>query len=145
MSGEIIGTTIAGRYRVRRKLGQGGMGAVWLVQHTESLQSFALKTLTAPKEGFDRMMLERFLREARAAAALRSRNVTKVIDAQMSYVHPGTNAPMPFIVMELLEGQTLDERIRTHGNIPAAQLVWMSKQVGRALDLAHQKGIVHRD
>src|SRR5260370_36501841 len=121
-SADIIGSTIAGRYRVRRKLGQGGMGSVWLVQHTESLQSLALKTLNAPREGFDRMMLERFLREARAAAALRSRNVVKVIDAQMSYGHPPKNEPMPCIVMELLEGPTLESPSRAHGTLPPRPL-----------------------
>ena len=142
---DLTGSTIAGRYTVRRKLGEGGMGAVWLVQHAESLQLHALKTLHRPRDGFEKMSLVRFLREARAAAALRSKHVVKVIDAQIGYVHPPTGEPTPFIVMELLEGETLEALIRERGPLPRAQVVWVLRQVARALDAAHAMGIVHRD
>jgi serine/threonine protein kinase len=138
------GTTIAGRYRVVRKLGAGGMGAVWLVEHNESLQLYALKTLH-PRGAIERMTLERFLREARAAAALRSKHVVKVIDAQMSHVNESNGEPMPFIVMELLEGMNLEQLLQKQGALPPAQVVWILRQVARGLDVAHQKGIVHRD
>ena len=138
------GKLLAGRYRVLRKLGAGGMGTVWLVEHAESLQHYALKTLH-PRAAIDRMHLERFLREARAAAALRSKHVVKVIDAQMNHLDPESGDPMPFIVMELLEGENLEEMVRRRGKLPKEEVVWILRQVGRALDLAHQKGIVHRD
>ena len=143
-SRNLSGSMIAARYRVIRKIGSGGMGSVWLVEHAESLQHYALKTLH-PRGAVDRMTLERFLREARAAAALRSKNVVRVIDAQMHYVHPITGDPMPFIVMELLEGQNLEQIIKERGALPKEEVCWVLRQVGRALDLAHQKGIVHRD
>ena len=82
------------------------MGAVWRVQHVESLQALALKTIDPGLAANPRRSI-RFLREARAAGALRSRHVTRIVDAQMGYVHDGV--PLPFLVMELLEGRTLQE------------------------------------
>jgi len=145
MSGrDLVGSTIAGRYKVLRKLGAGGMGAVWEVQHLESLQHYALKTLHA-HVATDPMSLERFLREARAAAALRSKSVVRIIDAQTTYVDPKTGELTPFLVMELLEGSTLEAIIQKRGALTSPELVWVLRGVGRALDVAHQKGIVHRD
>jgi eukaryotic-like serine/threonine-protein kinase len=85
------------------------------------------------------------LREARAAGALRSRHVTRIVDAQTGYVHDG--APLPFLVMELLEGRTLQELLDLEdaGRVGAGQLVWVASQLGRALAAAHERGIVHRD
>ncbi len=147
MAGDEInlsGQTVARRYRVLRKLGKGGMGSVWLVQHTESLQSYALKTLH-PRASQDRMMVERFLREARAAAALHSKHVVKIVDADMSHADPRSGQAMPFLVMELLQGQNLEQYVVTHGKLDAPVLVWILQQCARALDMAHAMGIVHRD
>ena len=85
------------------------------------------------------------MREARAAGALRSRHVTRIVDAQTSYVHDG--APLPFLVMELLEGRTLQELLDQldAGRLRAGQLAWVAGQLGRALTAAHERGIVHRD
>jgi serine/threonine protein kinase len=141
---DLTGSVVGGRYRVERKLGSGGMGAVWRVQHLESLQRYALKTLHATT-AHDRMSVERFLREARAAAALSSKYVVKIVDAQMGHLDEATLQPMPFLVMELLTGSNLGQILETNGAITAEQLVWVLQQVGRALDLAHSKGIVHRD
>ncbi len=141
---KLDGALLAERYRVKRKLGAGGMGAVWLVEHVESLQHYALKTLH-PRGEIERITLERFLREARAAAALRSKHVVRVIDAQMSHIHAATGEQMPFIVMELLEGENLEHMLQKRGPLTPAQVVWVLRQVARALDIAHQKGIVHRD
>jgi len=141
---DLTGTTIAGRYRVLRRLGVGGMGSVFLVQHTESLQHYALKTLH-DEVASDRLAVERFLREARAAAALRSKNVVKVVDAQMTHLEESTGHPLPFIVMELLEGANLEQIVQRQGRLSPAETVWVLRGVARALDVAHQKGIVHRD
>lgn len=141
---DLTGTTIAGRYRIERPLGQGGMGAVWLAQHIESLQRYALKTLH-PRVASDRLAVERFLREARAAAALRSKHVVKVVDAQMNHVDERTREPLPFLVMELLEGANLEELIAAHTRLTPDETIWVLRGVARALDVAHQKGIVHRD
>jgi serine/threonine-protein kinase len=115
---------------------------VWRVQHVESLQWLALKTIE-PGLAANPEAIDRFLREARAAGALRSRHVTRIVDAQTAHVHDG--APLPYIVMELLEGQTLQELLDAHGRITAGQLVWIASQLGRALAAAHERGIVHRD
>src|SRR6185295_4111976 len=139
---DLTGQVLDRRFRVEGLLGSGGMGAVWRVQHVESLQRWALKTID-PAHASNPQATERFLREARTAGALRSRHVTRIIDARMSYVHDGE--PMPFLVMELLEGCTLEQRIIERGPLRPGELMWVARQLGRALLLAHQRGIVHRD
>jgi eukaryotic-like serine/threonine-protein kinase len=139
---DLSGTVIADRYQVERKLGSGGMGSVWLVRHVESLQRYALKTLH-PDAARDAMSVERFLREARAAAALHSKHVVKIVDSRVGHVEGGQ--PMPFLVMELLQGQNLEQAIASRRAIPAEEVVHMMRQVARALDLAHSNGIIHRD
>src|SRR5262245_61546771 len=139
---DLSGQILDRRFRVERLLGRGGMGTVWRVQHVESLQALALKTIE-PGLAANPEAVERFLREARAAGALRSRHVTRVVDAQTGYVHDG--APLPFLVMELLEGRTLDEVLSADGQLTAGQLAWVAGQLGRALTAAHERGIVHRD
>jgi eukaryotic-like serine/threonine-protein kinase len=130
------------RFRVERKLGSGGMGTVWQVQHVESLQRFALKTL-ASELARDQIGIDRFLREARAAAALRTRHVVRVIDVQMGYQHAGE--PLPFIVMELLEGFDLEQLVTVRGRLSPGETLWVLRQIGRALGVAHRRGVVHRD
>src|SRR5258708_3474114 len=112
--GDLVGALIGGRYRVERKIGAGGMGTVWCVCHEESLQRYAMKTLH-PKAAGDRMSVERFLHEARATASLQSRNVVKIVDVQVTYVDPTRKRPMPFLVMELLTGSTLERLIEHRG------------------------------
>jgi serine/threonine protein kinase len=138
----LIGQTIDRRFRVERELGSGGMGTVWLVQHVESLQHYALKVL-ASDFAREPEVVARFLREARAAASLRTRHVVRIVDAQMSYVHAGV--PTPFLVMELLEGGTLDSVVALRHGLTPGQAVWALGQVARALAAAHAQGIVHRD
>ena len=139
---DLTGEVVDGRFRVEDRLGSGGMGTVWRVQHVVSLQRFALKTL-APAVATQADTMQRFLREARAAAALRTRHVVRVTDAQMEYQHGG--APLPFLVMELLEGRDLQQLLDARGKLDAGELVWVARQLGRALDVAHKQGIVHRD
>jgi eukaryotic-like serine/threonine-protein kinase len=139
---ELTGKVIDGRYRVIERLGRGGMGAVFRVQHIHSHEHFALKVLH-PNVAADKMMVERFVREARAAAALKSKHVVKIVDAQRDFMLDG--APMPYLVMELLTGSNLESILERRGPLPAGEVVWMLKQVGKALDQAHERGIVHRD
>jgi len=141
---DLTGQILDRRFRVERLLGKGGMGAVWRVQHVESLQALALKTID-PALAANPEAVDRFLREARAAGALRSRHVTRIVDAQTGYVHDGV--PLPFLVMELLEGRTLQELLDLldAGRLGAGQLMWVAGQLGRALAAAHERGIVHRD
>lgn len=121
---DLRGTTID-RYKVERLLGSGGMGSVWQVRHVESLQSYALKTMHAGA-ATDRGMLERFLREARAAAALKSKHVVKIVDAQINYVDPTTRTPLPFMVMELLEGEPLSSRLHRAAPTLQESVTWMA-------------------
>ncbi len=139
---DLRGEIIDGRFRVEEKLGSGGMGTVWRVQHVVSLQRLALKTLD-PACASEEEATQRFLREARSAGALKTRHVVRVIDAQMQHQHQG--APLPFLVMELLEGKNLQQLLDERGRLPPPELAWLAGQLGRALDAAHTQGIVHRD
>jgi serine/threonine-protein kinase len=140
---DLVGRVIDARYRVEARIGRGGMGAVYRVRHTQSHESFALKVLH-PQYAADAAMVERFVREARAAAAFRSKHVVKIIDAQRDHKgHDG--APMPYLVMELLVGANLEAIVAARGPLPKEQVSWTLRQVGKALDLAHARGIVHRD
>lgn len=138
--GIAVGTLVAGRYRVERRLGQGGMGAVYEVEHAVTGQHLALKVLD-PKLATDTVALERFRRESRAPARIDSDHVVKVTDADVAPELGGA----PFLVMELLRGESFDELLRRRGPLPPAEALGYLKQIARALDRAHGLGIVHRD
>jgi serine/threonine-protein kinase len=133
------GDMVDGKYRVEGFLAQGGMGVVLAATHLALGQPVALKLLKQSAAS-DRVLVERFLREARASFRLRSENTVRVLDVGQL---PGG---LPYIVMELLEGQDLREVLQQRGGgLPEAEAVEYLLQVTRALQEAHALGIVHRD
>jgi len=129
---------IAGRYRLERRLGEGGMGAVWAATHTVTGRSVALKFVRGPAHARAEMR-RRLLREARAASAVAHPNVVEVLDA---FEH---DEETPVMVMELLTGETLRERIDRKETLSMAETAALLLPVISAVGAAHARGVVHRD
>ncbi|HMA93647.1 MAG TPA: serine/threonine-protein kinase, partial [Polyangiaceae bacterium] len=131
------GRILAGRYRLVSPLGRGGMGAVWRAEHIDLGTPAAVKLID---ETFAQSpeALTRFRREAQAAASLRSANVVQILDY-------GVDGDTPYIAMELLEGESLADRIERQGRLDPDECAGIMLQVSKALARAHEQGIVHRD
>jgi len=130
---------IAGRYHPVRLIAKGGMGAVYEVEHARTGERLALKVLLSGV-GASAEDLERFKREARASARIKSEHVVRVIDADVAPELDGA----PFLVMELLDGLDLERKVVAARPDAATVVDWM-RQVATAIDKAHRLGIVHRD
>ena len=134
-AGPMIGETVS-HYRIVDRLGGGGMGVVYEAEDLNLGRRVALKFL--PEElAQNQEALERFQREARAASALNHPHICTIHDL-------GKHDGKPFLVMELLEGHTLQTRIEQH-SLDSQQVVELGSQMADALSAAHEKGIVHRD
>ena len=132
-----IGTVIAGKYRLESPLAQGGMGSVWVARHLLLDKTLAIKFIGAEVAGLDEVRT-RFAREAMAAASLQSPHVVQIHDY-------GIDDDVPYLVMELLEGEDLGDRLARRGRLSAAETSSLVSQVARALRRAAGTGIVHRD
>ncbi len=129
------GRVIAGKYRLESPLARGGMGSVWTARHVLLDVPVAVKFIVASTGGAGRT---RFEREAKAAAMLQSPHVVRIYDY-------GLDAETPYLVMELLEGEDLAERLAARRRLTVGETVALVVQVARALRRASEEAIVHRD
>src|SRR5215813_5155520 len=134
----LVGTTLAGKYRIDARLNEGGMGTVYRGCHVLMDKTDAIKVLR-PSLAADEKIVARFSREARAASRISHPNALSVTDFGED------DSGHVFLVMEYLSGRTLKQVIRDEGPLPLARVVDITRQVGDALNAAHQQGVVHRD
>ena len=133
-----IGTTLGGRYLLRRLCGEGAMGRVYEGQHIDIGRRVAVKILNSSYH-HSQEVVERFRREARAASKIGHPNIVDVTDS-------GTTPDGAFyFVMEYLDGVNLEELIAREGQLPVERALLISAQIGRALQAAHAADIIHRD
>ncbi len=131
----MLGATL-GSYRIVSLIGEGGMGVVYLGEHTLLGRKVAVKLL---HPAMSQQLVERFFNEARAAASLKHIGIVDVFD----FGHHSDGSA--FIVMEYLEGESLSDRLAREKRLPIAFAAVIARQVASALHVAHQQGIVHRD
>ncbi len=131
------GAIVAGKYRIEKPLARGGVGTVWIARHVQLQHLVAVKFLD-PKVASSPQVRTRFEREARAAAHLKTPHVVQVFDY-------GIQSDTPYLVMELLEGETLHARLRRETRIGMVDTFGILAQIGKGLRRAHEIGFVHRD
>jgi len=137
-AGSRRGQVVAGKYRIERLLGRGGMGEVYEARHAVVGRRFAVKFLhPSVMRGSDSSA--RFLREAQAAGALDNEHIAAVVDFD------NAEDGAPFLVMEYLNGESLATTLRREGVLPVQRVIGMLLQVCDGLAAAHEAGIVHRD
>ncbi|HKR51343.1 MAG TPA: Stk1 family PASTA domain-containing Ser/Thr kinase [Pseudonocardiaceae bacterium] len=139
--GSLVGGLLEGRYRVGPVLARGGMSTVYRGTDTRLDRPVAIKVM-APRFAADPVFLQRFEREARAAARLHHPGVVAVHDQGVDSSLAGNHA---FLVMELVEGGTLRDLLRQHGRLSVPLAIAVADMVLSALAAAHQEGLVHRD
>jgi predicted Ser/Thr protein kinase len=132
----MVGKTL-GNYQIVEELGRGGMAVVYRAYQPSLNRDVAIKVLP-PQLSFDQEFVERFQREAKAAAKLRHPNIVVIHDV-------GHEDGTYYIVMEYLEGRTLKQLIQGEGRLPPERAAHIVEQVAAALDYAHQHGFIHRD
>ena len=139
--GLVAGMIVAGKYELVRKIGSGAMGEVWAARHETLDEEVAIKLVVRGVDHEDGTSAEsRFLLEARVAAALsrKTRHIVAVTDH-------GQDGALGYLVMELLEGESLDHRLARTGALPLEKVAPMITQIARGLSIAHGEGVVHRD
>jgi len=138
----MIGKTIS-HYRITSKLGEGGMGEVYLAEDTELGRQVALKVLPA-EMAEDPERLERFRREAKAVAALNHPNIVTIYSIETAPLEGEDEGEVRFLTMELVEGQSLDKIVPV-GGMQLSRVFEIAIPLADALAAAHERGIVHRD
>jgi serine/threonine protein kinase len=131
------GQLIGDRYRLDRPLERGAMGSVWRAEQVRLRSPVAVKFLDPSLIG-DKEMHDRFIQEARSAAAVRSAHVVQVFDY-------GSEGGVPYIAMELLDGENLDSRLGARGTLTPAELDRLFAELARGIGQAHAIGVIHRD
>ena len=125
-----------GGYRILRVIGEGGMGVVFEAEDPQLKRRVAIKVLKP--HGLEDRTRERFLQEARLAASLASPRIVTIH-------HIGEDRGCPFIVMELLHGESLDTLLKRRTNLPVGEALQITREVAEGLELAHEQGLIHRD
>jgi serine/threonine-protein kinase len=133
----LVGQTIDGKYKVESLLGMGGMGAVFRARHAFINNEVAIKVIH-PELALDRSIVERFLREARAAATIDHPNAIRVSDF-------GRAGDMLYLVMEFIQGSSMKDFLQERNKLTIGEAAQIMSQVCAALDVAHSFQIVHRD
>jgi serine/threonine-protein kinase len=136
---ELLGVVLDGKFRLMEKVGEGGMGKVYKAKHIHLDHTVAIKILHSHLS-YDKMMLERFRREAQAAIYVRHPNAVAVTDFGVV-----SESGQAYLVMEFLNGVELRERIRLQRQVPYEEALLVTQQSCAALQAAHSKGVVHRD
>jgi serine/threonine-protein kinase len=131
------GAVIAGRYRLDKRLAVGGMGSLWTAKHTQLDTQVAIKFMD-PNHAGSAMGRQRFEREAKTAASLKSAHVVQVHDY-------GVEDDRPYIVMELLQGEDLGKRLKRERRVSLQVASGILTQIARGLRRAHDAGLIHRD
>jgi serine/threonine-protein kinase len=134
----LIGTVLAERYQIVKLIGEGGMGRVYAAQHVNINKKLAIKVLR-PEVTAVPSTVSRFRQEARSASSIGHENIIEIED--FATLPDGT----VYLAMEMLEGESLGERMRQQPGPALDESAWVMIQVGRGLAAAHEKGIVHRD
>src|SRR5215469_132138 len=129
---------VAGKYEVLQLIGRGGMGTVWEGRHASLGTRVAIKFVD-PEYADSQEARTRFVTEARAAATIQSKHAIQIFD------HGVTDDGRPYIVMELLSGEPLDRRMERVGRISLQETAHVIGHVCRALQRAHEAGVIHRD
>jgi serine/threonine-protein kinase len=136
--GRHVGATLAGKWKIKRLIGQGSMGEVYEATHVDLGKRVAVKMMNAAYEGSPEVVA-RFRREARASSAIESDHIVQVFDAGRD---PDVGV---YMVSELLSGEDLETRLEREGRLEVATAVLMGHQIARGLAKAHAAGIIHRD
>src|SRR5260221_3283877 len=136
----VVGSLLNGTYRLEQVIAEGGMGVVYEAAHVRLPRRFAVKVLGKPDDSrVSSTALQRFRREAEIASTLAHPHIVEVFDYQVS------EGGAPYLVMELLEGEDLSDRLKRQRRLPVAAVLRIVQEMAQALDAAHTAGVVHRD